>query len=412
MHQDTPFLHFLQILKLLIQTKKLPTTHFNCVLNHNLDSNVISKMEDRQIMDDDREVLQWMHSVDKGIEKGVSKGIEIEDNAGYNYNLGTRKVQFSETPAPKQAAKLNNFEPRQIQFGEHKHLPTIRAMVNCDFKTGSKRVGNFLQQNRYDYNQPNPSTFLGYAFDQSKQACFKLEFVNEQKQLALLCYRMDGDAFLLTNFFDDLKISCDWAEKPKDDGAWFDDESEDEEEDDFATSIRDRKFYLHMENDSQLVKTWLDNLDGDCSAEDVKSTLLLMSWNIKRKENLKEMQKYQKRMVASLLGLLKKTSVSLPEAQCCCNILRDLLADKDNTLELDTSDQIVLAEALVNWSTVSKRTNSFALPVPVSNNIQLSISEIFAGMKLSLPKEKLSTIKEVRENALKDVATNLSKIEV
>merc|ERR1712018_272737 len=218
---------------------------------------------------------------------------------------------------------------------------------------------------------------------------------------------MDGDAFLLTDFFDNLKISCEWAEKIKDD------DDEDEEQNDFTKSIQERKFYLHIERDSQLVKTWLDNLKGDCSVEDVKSTLLLMAWNIKRPENLKEMQKHQKEMVSTLLGLLKNTTVSLPEAQCCCNILRDLLAAEDTSYKLDTSEQIILAEALINWSTVSKRENSFALPVPVSNNIQLVISSIFAGMTISLPKEKVSAIAEVREKAfLKDVAQNLAKTKV
>lgn len=366
------------------------------------------------------ELLQLFNSLEddeNNAERGITKSVAVGSHGDHNYEMGPQKQSINQSQEIETAnIKINTYEPRKIQHGERKHLPAACANVDCDFKTGTKRVSTFLQDNRYDFHNPNPATFLGYAFDQSKQACFKLEFVEDQKDLSLLCYRMDGDAFLLTNFFEDLKISCEFAKKDvEDDGDWPEDDSDDEEEiDDFRKSIQEKKFYLHMERDSQLVKTWLDNLKGDCSADDVKSTLLLMAWNIKRPENLKQMQKHQKEMVSTLLGLLKNKNVSLPEAQCCCNILRDLLAAKDAPYKLDTSEQVILAEALVNWSTVSKRENSFALPVPVSNNIQLVISSIFAGMTaFSLPKEKVSAIANVRDKAFyKDVAQNLVKFKV
>eukprot|EP00494_Astrolonche_serrata_P024638 UN24897 len=227
---------------------------------------------------------------DNQTEKGVHAAAPVVNEASYDTHSHKEQTY---TPQPKQASKINNFEPRMVQGNEH--LPTTRANVDCDFKTGSARVETYLEKNQNDFHKPNPSTFLGYQFGQSKQACFKLEFVNIKDQLALVCYRMEGDAFLLTNFFDGLKKGCSWDEKTEeeDDDDWFDDDED--EDDELSQAIKTNQFYLKMENDSQLMKTWLSNLNGDCSADDTKSTLLLMAWNIKRKENLQEMQKYQKK---------------------------------------------------------------------------------------------------------------------
>eukprot|EP00494_Astrolonche_serrata_P032939 UN33208 len=148
-----------------------------------------------------------------------------------------------------------NFEPRMVQRNDY--LPDMRVNVDCDFETGSARVENYLEKNQNDFHKFNPSTFIGHQFGQRGifYTCFKLEFVYIEDQLALVCYRLLGGAFLLANFFNGLKEGCSWDEKTDEDDVvmnWLDDGGDDELSQFyfnqyFSISI----FYSKTENDSQ-----------------------------------------------------------------------------------------------------------------------------------------------------------------
>jgi len=296
-------------------------------------------------------------------------------------------------------------------------LYTTYASCNCDFSTGERKVVDFLNKSETDYLKLNTTSFNGYTIHESKQACFKLEFVNIASDLSLLCQRMQGSANALTEFFNNLKLSCNFSvpqtekieafeqdqelEMDDDDDSWFSDT--DKEDGDFGDLEMDSLKYLDLSYDDTVMQNWLEDLQ-DSSPDEIENTLLLMCFNINK--NLKQFQEVSKQLVKVLLDIIQQNNVSLPIAQSATQILSVL---KTNGYVFNNEEWAILCKCLLTWSPAGQRKPSFDVPVPVSNNIQNIVSTLIASVLVTLPQNLLNMVEQVKASTQNDnVKANLT----
>jgi len=293
----------------------------------------------------------------------------------------------------------------------HEKIPSDSVTDACS------KIRNFLQESQIDFHSPAANIFLGYCFKDSTSVTFKLEFVtvNQEKsdQLYIRCFRFEGDAGTLKQFFVRLVQNCGWVNESVEDEPLTTDETyedpfadSDEEEEEELTDFR----YLNLQNDETVVDSWIDAIKTE-STQEIISILLLMCFNSHKESNLTVMAEFSSKLIEAVMHIMRKPDASFQEVYGCCYLLNRLHTKKNFLLK--SADLQVIADCLVRWSIVGGQRHSWNNPVPVSNNIQLQcatlLQELVYNTKSNINMKKLQKVVD-HASTTKDVTKVLCNV--
>lgn len=282
---------------------------------------------------------------------------------------------------PNRTIQTGNFQ-NALKQGYHslyaKDAPLTHVCLKNaeDFQQTMKVLKNVLTELEVDFRQTDCRVF-GHIFKENNHCAFKLHLVKlidqEIQTPALVAYRMEGCAFSLTNFFEELKkklskfnlITTDEEED-------FDLEFE-EEADTFGFN------YLNLSYDEELVDHWCERLRSG-HFEEISSILLLLAYNGENAQNLEIISHHKQRLVDSIFVILanQNCSKNLCIVRNICKVIFQLAGN--GLIQLSWEKVGVLMSILVAWS--HDKPFDVNNPVTCSVEIQRTIALTLNALNL------------------------------
>lgn len=241
----------------------------------------------------------------------------------------------------------------------------------------------WLKTQGIDFNAPTSNHIYGYLFERNDFTCFKLELsVLKQKDSEspiIQLYRLQGDGFLLEEFFQKLKTGLETAGHClPETGDNLDDDLDELFDDVFESEGFTLSNYLNLSFDPAIVLAWCSELVSGQHIEDVLHVLLLLAYNGENTENLDVFLQQKQQIVNALFKLLKieENCMSLPVARSIAKVLSQLCSRKRITL---TWEQVeILGSLLIGWS--EQKAFNHANPVTYSEEIQSNLAQTLSSV--------------------------------
>jgi len=296
-----------------------------------------------------------------------------------NLNIPVTKIIHSAFKIPVKNANVTQNALKQF-LEERKQIGAIEAQPV---------IGNY---NSSDYELKELTT-EGFLFEKSDYAVYRLRFVyleeEAKKNLWFVCDCLEGSAFLVSRFWNDVKQNLVQKQIYEDESMLeeeenFSDSDWDEEEgDSFDLELLQECHFLQLDQDPTIFKEWLQELKHP---NFLYHTILLMAWNLRNVANMVVFvsHSYTQLLFDSLVDLLqqqlKQQQQSLVVSRSCATILFHLMKymnqNQKKNIPLSVSQQNVqtIIETLVGWSGIHKQKQSEEQIVSKSEQVIESLS--------------------------------------
>jgi len=246
-----------------------------------------------------------------------------------------------------------------------------------DFQQTMNVLKNILTEQEVDFRHTDCRIF-GHIFKENSHCAFKLHLVNlidqEIQTPALVAYRMEGCAFSLTSFFEEIKKSlCKLGFVTTDEEQDFDVEFDDEGADTFGFS------YLNLSCDEELVDHWCERLRSG-HFEEISSILLLLAYNGENARNLEIISHHKQRLVDSIFVILANQNCNnnICIVRNICKVIFQLAGN--GLVQLSWEKVGTLMSILIAWS--HDKPFDVNNPVTCSVEIQRTIALTLNALNL------------------------------
>lgn len=234
----------------------------------------------------------------------------------------------------------------------------------------------YLSSMNIDYSVYDGKIY-GYLFKQISSVCFRIELLYFNGNPILRFTRLEGNAFILNDFFKELESSlarqdyCQKEEENHSEFTLFGDDSVD-------LGLK----YLCLSFDPEIIESWCDILESG-SFDEIVNILSLLSHNLEDEENLTEILKFKNRLVNAIFKIIQQTHFqkNLPTIHWISSILT-----KIGSLTLSPSEVNGLVKLFTIWtkSKEEKRQIDESNPVRCSNEIESKLAGVLAGLDQNL----------------------------
>jgi len=296
-----------------------------------------------------------------------------EDNIERAVGVAHEEVRDFTDPLPTKGEVLTGKSHFSLAVGL-KNLRSIQHLSrHVFFLHGVEVVPAFETVCKFVKKQGNSQAFLqnksavGYVFNQTNYAQYRLEMFTHEKKMGLKCDTLDGFAPAVTDFWNDLKKNLNEEnlipaeevmflndEEDEEDSFW-DEDSMDLDGNDSGLSIPGldlnvAKFLQFTEN-PDIVQNYIEDLDDPNFNQ---HTLLVLAWNAQQKENLQVMcEKYAQPLFDAVVACMINST--LPMVRCSAMIVSLLACEKAMKISQDQFHTLI--NTLNTW-TLSKKTNN------------------------------------------------------
>lgn len=240
-------------------------------------------------------------------------------------------------------------------------LPRYVLFNQVDVNTAFENVCNFAKTRGNCQTFPQNKSLVGYAFEQSNYAQWRLEMFTHQAQLGLKCDRLDGLATVVTDFWNSLKNSLVESElvapeeDPFEDEEWDSFDQGDLDPDDSGLSIPgldlNTASYLQFTEDPAIIKDYIEDLDDPNFN---LHSLLVLAWNAQQKENLQVIcENYAQPLFDAVIACMLNNT--LPMVRSSAKIVSELACQK--AMKVSQDQFLTLIKTLNTW-TLSAKTNT------------------------------------------------------
>jgi len=308
-------------------------------------------------------------------------------------------LEFHNKPPQNKSANYNHHvevEQPPLDFAPTTSTAfTMELKQNSDFVEVSQAVRTFLQRQQIDFAIHNQKIYA-VLFDKTACVQFKLELARAltTKMPTIQATRLDGDAFTLQHFFEELKtdlVSLGFAES--DFLLDEEDESEivfsDDEDFDMDFSFPD---YLQLEYDPNIVSHWCQRLN-EGNFEDISNILLLLAWNATNADNLMVIAQFKSQLVRAIFNLLESSKMRA-DLVIVRNVSQVLLKLAQQNLISLKWDQIeVLLTILLDWAKV--KPFNMSKPVSCSQEIQCTLAQMLSSFPSETKQCSPHTLKQL-----------------
>jgi len=147
----------------------------------------------------------------------------------------------------------------------------------------------------------------GYYFKRINSVCFRIELLYFKGNPILRLTRLEGNAFILNDFFKELESSLasqDYCEKEEEDHSEEEDQSEFSFSEDDSMDL-DLLQYLCLSFDPEIIESWCDILESG-SFDEIVDILSLLSHNLEDEENLTEILKFKNRLLNAIFKIIQQ----------------------------------------------------------------------------------------------------------
>jgi len=215
-------------------------------------------------------------------------------------------------------------------------------------------------------------SIVGYLFEESRCVHYKLQMFTTGEDRGLTCFRQEGDAFILSEFWGNLvqQMENEAFTIPTEDVELDDDEDDFflEEDSDCELDLESAK-YLNL--NEELVENFIDDMQNP---NFMQHTLLLLAFNVQNVSNMKLLtDMFAQQVFDTIIAVMTTTlaQVTLPMARSAAQLMDKIINSTD--VSVSEAQQAAILQTLDMW--IQKDRKARHLDVKASEEVATLITD-------------------------------------